>query len=185
MQFVQFPNGNLWRVGPRGEVVGSLRISGFGLIQGDRAREAAVAWAATGDDPGLTDISYEIRGNVVAFEARVVLPERASQQGYRVLDTATVRQQPDVFSALFQQQYGLSAEEATHALQTLEVARGAENVLSVENSGRQLHSPAGTTDDDYVRVTLNGLEVAFWANDDWQATPGCVTETLLCSVAIP
>jgi len=56
---------------------------------------------------------------------------------------------------------------------------GEESVLDVLGSLRQIRSPAHPDECNYVRVVVDGLEVAYWCDDEWRDDPACVMGAFL------
>ncbi len=71
-------------------------------------------------------------------------------------------------------QYDLLPVEAEHAVDNLENSYGEESVLDVLGSQRQIRSPAHPEECNYVRVVIDGLEIAYWCDD-----PACVMGAFL------
>lgn len=179
MAFVQFPNGKLWRVDESGWIQGSVRVPDYEAFDSLEARLDAIAEAATGSCAGLTDFSYQFRGNdIVSFHgcaAELPVDEADyAQEDFKVLTPGS----EEWLSALTAQ-YGLLAVEAQHALSALENTYGEESVIDVLGSQRQICSPAHPDDCDYVRVVIDGFEVAYWVADEFSGDPACVLGALL------
>ncbi len=75
--------------------------------------------------------------------------------------------------------YGLLPVEAEHAFGNLDNNYGEESVLDVLGSLRQIRSPAHPDECSYVRVVVDGLEVAYWRDDEWRDDPACVMGAFL------
>lgn len=183
MKFVQFPNGLVWRVGHNKFIEGTVRVPEYEGKQDLEARLDAIAEAATGSSSGLVDFSYQFRGNdLVTFAGTAdELPDDEdsyADEGYILLE-----EDSDELEAAFAVQYGLSEAEARHALAKLDTQYGPEDVLEVLGSARQLHSPKAPDECAYVRITLDGLEIGFWAMPEWEKDPSAATRALLNSAA--
>ncbi len=172
MKFVKFPNGNVWRLA-------NEQIRGMLMFPGCEARNLVLhtddlAKEATGKGLGLIDIEAESRGkDVVAFKG--TLFEAAWPEGTEATVCPQVLEasDPEVREAL-KSQYGLMDIEVDHALANLDTAYGSECVLDIFGTPRRIHTPAHPQECSYVRVTVDGLEVAYWVEDEWQADPAGV-----------
>jgi hypothetical protein len=179
MIFVQFPNGKVWRVSESGWIEGAVVVPDYEDKEDLEARLDAIAEAATGSICGLADFAYQYRGrDIVSFSGRAEeLP--VAEADYA--EGGFVRLMPEdlAFATALQQQYGLSPEEVKHALGALDNCYGEESVVDVLGSFRQMCAPAYPAACDYVRVVVDGYEVAYWVEDEWQEDPACVMGALM------
>lgn len=170
MQFVKFPNGKVWRVDESGWIEGSVVISDYENIDNLEARLDAIAEAATGSLSGLTGFAYQYRGNdIVSFRGCAEeLPDDEddyAEEGYRRLNLDSGLQ------AALAEQYGLMPVEVEHALDNLDTNYGEECVLDILGSHRQIRTPAHPVECTYVRIVVDGFEIAYWGDDEWRDAP--------------
>ena len=171
MKFVQFPNGKVWRVGNNGWIEGSVLVPDYENLDSLESRLDAIAEAATGSCCGLTDFAYQFRGNdIVSFQGCAEeLPDDEAdyvKADFKVLDANS----GELVDALVAQ-YGMLPMEAKHALDNLENNYGEECALDILGSQRQIRSPAHPEECNYVRVVVDGLEIAYWCDDEWRDDP--------------
>ncbi|MBZ0293968.1 MAG: hypothetical protein K8L99_15495, partial [Anaerolineae bacterium] len=139
----------------------------------------AISEAATGSLAGLCDFSYRYLGqDVVAFAGSVadMLSEEDSEV-QEVVDRAEV-------IALLRAQYGIAEFEAVHALDAMAddyAKSGAivECALPIAGTARQLRCPSHPEPCSYVRVVIDGLELAYWNQDEWQEAPADVIGAIM------
>ncbi len=84
-----------------------------------------------------------------------------------------------------QKQWRLSDVEVAHALASLDNEYGDEKVLVINGSHRAIHCPAYPSECDYVRIVLNGLEVAYWIADEWAEAPAEVMGAIIGAASAP
>jgi hypothetical protein len=173
----KFPNGKVWRVDPdTGAISGRIQIPL--LVETDDEDDSIdlISEAVTGSPLGLTEFSYEYIGNdCVTFEGHADLtpgyePDIPVALGTGLALGAGTRE----LRAALQDQYGLSDIEVTHAFMNLDNEYGEECILSARESGRELRCPAFPAECSYVRVVIDGLEVAYWIEDEWRDDPAVV-----------
>ncbi|MEG1971240.1 MAG: hypothetical protein RR101_14105, partial [Burkholderiaceae bacterium] len=46
-----------------------------------------------------------------------------------------------------------------------------EAEIKMLGSKREIRRPADPAECDYVRVVVDGLEIAYWVSDEWQEAP--------------
>lgn len=167
MKFVQFPNGKVWPVDADNWITGSIPTPAANSH--DDSLETFLdnlSNEVTGSSGGLTDFSYQRRGSIISFHgAASELPDEESEyeeNGFKLLDldSAELKRQLAL-------QYQLSDVELDHALRYLDTEYGAETVLRLADSHRELRSAAHLDECDYVRVVVGGLEVAYWSSEEW------------------
>lgn len=76
-------------------------------------------------------------------------------------------------------QYGLHPMEILHALENLDNEYGEESVIRISGTLREIRSPAHPSDCNYVRVVVEGYEVAYWDADEWRERPAEVMGAIL------
>lgn len=179
-KWMRFPNGRLWRVDENGYAEGTVTIPDF-LSTGDLEDMLdAISEAATGSLAGLCNFSYRYLGqDVVAFAGSVadMLSEEYSEV-QEVADRAEI-------IALLRAQYGIREFEAVHALDAMAdpayATSGAivECALPIAGTARQLRCPSHPEPCSYVRVVIDGLELAYWNQDEWQEAPADVMGAIM------
>ncbi|PKO82376.1 MAG: hypothetical protein CVU19_01805 [Betaproteobacteria bacterium HGW-Betaproteobacteria-13] len=179
MKFVQFPNGKVWRVDNDGWIEGSVSVPDYENLDSLEARLDAIAEVATGSCCGLTDFAYQFRGNdIVSFRGCAEeLP--ADEADYAEADFKVLEADSAELANALVVQYELLPVEAEHALDNLENNYGEESLLDVLGSQRQIRSPAHPEECNYVRVVVDGFEVAYWCDDEWRDDPACVMGAFL------
>lgn len=175
-QFIKFPNGKVWAVDEHGWIQGSVIASEFI----DKDLELAlddVAESVTGSISGLTNFSYQyLGGDRVSFHGCAsVLDEESDDCQELALDSAELRQ-------LLMAQYQLSDAELSHLLAALGSHYENECVIRQVGSTREICCPAFPAECDYVRITVDGMEVAYWVSDEWAEAPAEVMGAILGAV---
>lgn len=100
--------------------------------------------------------------------------EEFEEAGFKLLEPGS----PELRAAL-KAQYGLNDVEIDHALDNLAAEYGAECAVDILGSPRKLCSPAHPEDCVYVRVVVDGLEIAHWTDDEWHDEPSEVMGALI------
>lgn len=179
--FVKFPNSKVWRVDGQGWIQGTARVPDYESFETLEDRLDAIAEAATGSIIGLCDFSYQFKGNdLVSFHGRAEEYLRAldedneSNSGYEMLDLES-----DVLKSALLAQFGLMPVEVEHALATLDTEYGEECVLALWGSAKEIRCPASPAECSYVRVVVDGLETAYWVEDEWRDDPATVMGAFL------
>lgn len=179
MKFVQFPNGKVWRVEDRpegGRMEGTVLVPGFSYLKSrpNGVTLAEVSEVVTGSPQGLVDFVFVDKGNdVVAFRGY-----QGDNRGAKELAAYS----PELALALMRQ-YDLTAVEVDHALGNLDNEYGKELAIPVQGCWRQIRCPAYPQECDYVRVVVDGYEVAYWTSEEWQESPKLVMGAFLGAVA--
>lgn len=187
MNFVRFPNGKVWKMGEHSFIEGTVQVADFMSFDDTESRLDAISEAATGSIVGLSDFSYSYRGNdLVRFRGRAEgLPEfddeGECEEGDFKLLTSDAPELRDALAA----QYGLNEIEASHAMACLEGSASYEDecVIDIAGSHRQLRSPAHPSECNYVRVLVDGLEIAYCVDDEWRDDPAVVMGAILGAAA--
>lgn len=78
----------------------------------------------------------------------------------------------------FGQQNGWHDIEIEHAINNLDNEYGDETVIALAN-GREMRCPAYPEECDYVRITQNGYELAYWTNEEWAEDPKVVMGAIM------
>lgn len=185
MRFIRFPNGKVWQVDENKVVKGSVYVPGYDSIEGLESRLDAIAESATGSCAGLTDFSYTHRGgDIVEFEGQAeFLPD--AEEDFAEDDFAVLPVDSPALEAALAAQYELSREEARHAVSWLKSLGGnppfygAESIMNVFGAHRQIHTPASPEQCSYVRITVAGLEIAYWTADEWHDDPAVVMGAII------
>lgn len=177
-KWVKFPNGKVWRE-KNGSIVGSVTVPNYENIDSLEDKLDAIAEAATGSILGLTDFAYQYRGgDIVSFQGCAEeLPEDEddyAEEGYRHLNHNS-----DELRAALAKQYGLMDVEVDHALTAIDNQYGEECVLAGVGSGRELRCPAYPEECTYVRIVVDGLEIAYWIEDEWRDAPAEVMGAII------
>lgn len=177
MKFVLFPNGRVWRLHPDKTFAGIVEVKHFSLDVGYQALLDRISIAATGSDVVLTDATFELRGgNMVYFSGVADLGsfDEDDENAPRVLDLDSV----ELREALCRQ-YSLIEPEVSHLLDNLDNTYGPETVLPVAGSDRAIAIPSYPAECDYVRVLVDGFEVAYWVDSEWGEDPAAVMGALI------
>lgn len=183
-KFVKFPNGKMWAVDENGWIRGTVCVPEYEQISDLEGRLDAIAEAATGSVVGLTGFSYQYRGNdLISFSgAAEELPslddEAFEGEGYELLEVGS-----EEFKACLVRQYGITLVEAEHAASGVELDYSDECVIDILGSCRQLRTPAAPVDCEYVRVTVDEFELAYWTADEWRDDPSGVMGAIAGAVA--
>lgn len=187
MNFARFPNGKVWKLGEHSIIEGTVQVADFMGYEDIESRLDAIAEAATGSIVGLCDFTYSYRGNdLVQFRGRADgLPEfddeGECEEGDFKLFTGESQELRDALAV----QYGLDEIEVSHAMACLEDSASyeAECIIDITGSYRQIRSPAHPNACSYVRVLVDGLEIAYWVDDEWRDDPSGVMGAILGAAA--
>lgn len=173
MQFIKFPNSKVWQTSESGWISGTVLVSDYEEKDLEQ-RMDAISAAATGSICGLTDFSYQyLGGDLVSFHGCAsILDEEPDDCVDLPADSAELRQ-------LLAAQYQLKPSELDHLLNSLASSFDDECVIPVVGSVRQIRCPAYPSECDYVRVTVDGMEVAYWSVDEWSEAPADVMGAIL------
>lgn len=176
MQFVQFPNGKIWRIQDNGFIEGTVTVptSEYSSSEDSLSYELfmdAISENAVGSSTGLEDLSYQQLGeDLVAFSGRPT--EELDSDGMIVLPLHALR-------IGLKSQYDLHDFEVDHALESLSNSYGEESVITTVGKGREIRCPAFPASCDYVRIVVDGLEIAYWVSDEWREDPMQVMGAIL------
>jgi hypothetical protein len=174
MKFVQCPNGMVWPLDNEGLISGTVLVPNYLEKETPEDRLDAIAEAATGSLVGLTNFSDTYLGNdLVSFKGVPEILDYAPE-GCTELDEHS----PELRAALAAQ-YGLDEMEVEHALDNLDTNYGQECTLSIAGSRRAIRCPASPAECEYVRVVIDGFEIAYWHMDEWQRMPAEVVGAFL------
>ncbi|RQR65623.1 hypothetical protein DIE18_04020 [Burkholderia sp. Bp9125] len=172
-RFIKFQNGKVWRVGAEDEVTGTVLVPRFAEKKDRVDRHDAIATAVTGSILGMDDIQYTmLDGNKVRFSGYVALPAEGPTRCTELdVNSSELR-------TLLAAQYSLTPLEVEHALDNLHVQYGEENVVPIAGSGREIRCPVRTDLGSYVRVVVDGLEIAYWNSGELAREPDDVLGAL-------
>ena len=171
--FVKFPNGKVWRL-DKGRFKGTVLVPGSENI-GETNLETfldAISEEATGSSALLVDIAYQNRGgDLISFSGHAVQEylEYNVDEGGPIFEVFP-RSSDDLKLALMQQ-YRFSETEAAHAIAALDKNYGKESQVDILGSAMQICSPAYPKPCSYVRILVDGYEIAYWASDEWRNAP--------------
>lgn len=175
-EFRLFPNGKIWP--SNGKTVHAI----VRVPEGDDAEDFLdrVSEEVTGSIVGLVGLNIISRGNDwVEVESEVDLDGLNLDEDDESERELPVVVDPVALSKAFQAQYGLNEVEATHAVGAKILDYGEESVRSILGSVRDVRCPAFPAECDYVRVTVCGIEIAYWTSDEWASSPTEVMGALL------
>lgn len=169
MQFVQFPNGKVWPVNADGFITGTVEVPNYTDYGLDEKLDA-VSEEVAGDVCVLSSVSLQHLGaSLVQFTSYVEdLPPLLDPavEGLRLKEALS-------------KQYGLLPVEAEHLMANLGTSYPAETSLPIAGSMRKICCPAYPAECSYVRVVVDGFEIAYWTEDDWRDDPACVMGAFL------
>ena len=173
-RFIKFQNGKVWRVGAEDEVTGTVLVPRLAEKKDLVGCHDAIAAAVTGSILGMDDIVYTmLEGNKVRFSGYVALPAEGPTRCTE-MDVASSE-----LRTLLAAQYSLTPMEVEHALNNLHVQYGEETVVPIAGSGREIRCPVRTDSTSYVRVVVDGLEIAYWNSGELAREPDDVLGALL------
>lgn len=171
IQFIRLPDGKVWRIEEGKIIYGTVRVPEYESLDCLESRLDAISDSATGSFVGLSGFSYSYIGDdLVSFTGSLGElpddPDDWAEEGCELLtpDSPGLR-------ASLKEQYGLTDIEVDHALATLWNEYGEECVTQKIGSIRQIRTPAHPAECDYVRVLVDGLEIAYWSSDEWADDP--------------
>lgn len=177
----KFSNNKVWAIAS-GMLEGTVRVELSLLGSGMEAFLDAVSEAVTGSTVGLEGITWRIVGpNTVRFGAAVNIEALSeSELPFAVSD------EDKNLASLLKSQYGLSEEEARHAVEYERAGSGQtsqeETVVELCN-GKQLRCPANPASCSYIRVVIDGFETAFWSDDEFELDTAVVMGSLMGAAA--
>ncbi|MEX3983646.1 hypothetical protein AB4Y45_32210 [Paraburkholderia sp. EG287A] len=174
MEFVLCPNGKVWALNNEGLISGSVLVPEYEDKETLENRLLAISEAATGSQTGLTNFEYKYLGDdIVWFEGVPEILDNYPEECKKLEATS------DEVSSALAEQYGLDSMEVEHALDNLDTQYGAECTLRIAGSHRAVHCPAAPAECFYVRVVVDGLELAYWHMDEWHQAPAEVMGAVL------
>lgn len=165
MQFFEAPNGKIW---PQinGVVTGVVAMPWLPEDATADMRHEAVEEEFFGeylDDSATKDLGDDVTHvSTVSLGRWVEVPADS----------------PEIAPAL-KEQYDLLDTELVHLMANLDNTYGEEHVLAIAGTAREVRSPAFPEPCSYVRVTVGGLEVAYWTFDEWAQDPQVVMGAIL------
>jgi hypothetical protein len=78
----------------------------------------------------------------------------------------------------FGQENGWHDFEIDHAIDNLDTNYGNETIIALAN-GREMRCPAFPEECEYVRITQEGYELAYWTNEEWAEDPKIVMGAIM------
>lgn len=170
-QFIQLPYGKVWKIDSNKVISGTVRVPEYEDLDSLESRLDAISESAVGSFVGLSGFSYSYIGDdLVSFTGSLgELPDDPGDWAEEGCELITP-DSPELRVAL-KDQYGLTDIEVDHAIATLGNEYGEECVTQNVGSIRQIRTPAHPSECDYVRVVVDGLEIAYWSSDEWADDP--------------
>lgn len=168
--FVVMPNGKVWE-GSIEESVVSGMVDIFESRDDDKYEDFSheLSEAVTGSINGLTNFTFHcISGNHVTFSGNFDELEDDELKKCRQLDLVQLDDLKILGEAL-KAQYGLTDFDVKHALSCLDTEYENESICT--RGVREIRCPASPAECDYVRITVQGLEIAYWVCDEWREAP--------------
>ncbi|BDC78564.1 hypothetical protein [Aquipseudomonas alcaligenes] len=184
-QFIRLPNGRVWLIDSDKVISGTVRVPGYEGLHYLESRLDAISEAVADGFVGLSGFSYSYIGDdLVSFTGSLdELPNDPDEWGEEGCELLTP-DSPALRDSL-KEQYGLSEIEVDHALAALGHEYGDECVTQKVGSIRQIRTPAYPSECDYVRVVVDGLEIAHWSSDEWADDPMTVMGAIFGAAAGP
>jgi hypothetical protein len=174
MKFVKCPNGNVWVRNEDGQISGSVLVTEFEGKENLESVLDSIAEAATGSNVGLRDIGHSYLGNdLVSFSAVPAILDSDPDECVEL--HADSPELPGLLAA----QYGLDEVEVQHILDNLDLPYEQESVLPILGTGREIRCPAYPAECDYVRIVIDGFELAYWDKAEWSLAPAEVMGAIL------
>lgn len=178
----KFPNGKIWPV-EQNIVFAIGTLDDFDPPTDDEI-PSALAEFVTGSTCGLTGILESMRGNdrfelTAEIDVEAIGAEfGAENEAWTLANFPVISDRRELIEA-FTSQYDLSdVVEAMHAVDSLDVAYADECVRHI-HGGRDLCVPAYPSDCTYVRVVVNGLELAYWSAEEVGERPAEVLGAII------
>lgn len=170
-QFIRLPHGKVWMIDSNHVISGTVRVPEYENLDSLESRMDAISDSAAGSFVGLSGFSYcYIGDDLVSFTGLLGElpddPDDWAEEGCELFTSDS----PELRASL-KEQYGLTDIEVDHAIATLGNEYGDECVTQNVGSIRQIRTPAHPSECDYVRVVLDGLEIAYWSSDEWADDP--------------
>ena len=169
-EFVLMPNGKVWE-GNIKEYAISGMVEIFESRDEDKEEDfsSELSEAVTGSISGLTNFTYHcISGNHVTFSGNFDELEDDELAKCRQLDLARLIDL-NILAEALKAQYGLTELDVQHALMALGAVYVNESVCA--RGVREIRFPAYPDECDYVRITVQGFEIAYWVSDEWKEAP--------------
>jgi hypothetical protein len=167
MKFLKCPNGLVWALDAEKLISGTVVVTGYedAVLE---TRLDSIAAAATGSIVGLHDLTHTYLGeDRVRYHAwPAILFNEAD--GCKELDADA---DFDELKTALMAQYNLGDMEAEHILDNVDVEYSEECTLAIVGTGREIRCPAAPAPCEYVRVVVDGLEIAYWHEDEWARAP--------------
>ena len=166
MKFIKCPNGKVWARDDEGMISGTVLVPEFENKADLEAVLDSIAEAATGSIVGLTNLTHRyLGGDMVWF---VAVPEILDTEPE---DCIELEETSSELQALLVEQYGLNDIEVEHALDNLDNDYGEECVVAIVGTARELRCPAYPAACEYVRIVIDGFELAYWDQAEWGRAP--------------
>ncbi len=158
-------NGKMWKM-VDGRISGIVAVPDYEAAESLEHRLDMISDAATGFSCGLTDFGYQYLGSgLLKFSGTVgeilVADDEEEDEVMQELDPSS-----EAFRQQLIKQYGLLEVEARHACDNMDTEYGEETVVQLAN-GREIRTTVYPEEASYVRVCIDGLELAYWVNDEW------------------
>lgn len=192
LSFILFQNGKAWPETRQGSgyIKATVRASSSAC---ESLLDAAIE-EITGSCVGLEEIDLvRLGGGLVSVTGRVC------EGSFTILDIEDEMDEDSDPSEIawripatdpllplrLQVQYGLDEPSVRHILDGNlgPDAYGEECILSIRGTGRQIHTPAHPHECSYARVTVDGMEFAYWASDEFGEDPSLVLGALIGAAA--
>jgi len=172
----KFPSGKVWRVDEKGWISGSVVVP-----QNDEDSQSyeyfldQVSEAATGSSAGLENFSYRGMGDGIYLfsgDASHMLREEFEEM------TRLGDRSDELIQAL-QDQYQVDHQQALYMCASLRAEYENECVIDIAGSNRTVHCPAYPQPCTYVRIVVDGFEVAYWDEKEWGEAPAEVMGAIM------
>lgn len=126
----------------------------------------------------LEDVGFSykiVEGNQV----KVMLTIDPNKALFRVLDNKD-KADKEKISNMLKANYGLDEFELSHAISAAEAEY--ENEIVIPMGLREMRVPAHPLECNYVRFCVDGVELSYWAAEEWATAPAEVMGAIIGSI---
>lgn len=178
-RFIQLPRNKVRRIDQHGCFDGLIQVPLSVLYGGPTRLEQFIAYEVLGPYVllGSRVMGYRDRGDgVFEFSANINLdriqsPESADAEEFLAAGYHVLADRSPLLRQLLQKQYGLLDSEVSHLIGALDADYECETVVNIAGGLRSIHCPSYPQECDYLRVVIDGYELAYWTSDEWGCSP--------------
>lgn len=192
MFFCKFPSGATWFANDETfQIFGTVKVDDYESIEGLDAKMDSISDAVFSDeDYCLRDFAFQYLGaELVSFIGNYdsilnVVATDSEEVGVEIFEANSIKELADKTDLeKFLRRYCITESELNHIFSSQEDQSGNECIVQVFGSNRKIHTPAYPMDCDYIRVTVEGLEVSYWVSDEIKEEPASVMGAIIGAIS--